>query len=96
MKLPPQDCIASKRHTGALQSEPMFLTTKQGHFLGRIREQGTRLEEPRGSELEGGAKWLTCRVMSHSFCQHGLPTARWAIHEDPSGRVDADLKQRGG
>lgn len=36
---------------------------------------------------------LTCRVMCHSLCQHCLPTARWAVHEDSPGRVDADLRE---
>ena len=74
----------------------MFLIAVPRYFLGRMRELRARLEEPRRSELGGGAKRLTCRVMSHSLCQHGLPAAGRAIHEDASGRVDADLKHRGG
>ena len=84
------------RHTGALTPEPTFLIAMPHYFLGRMRELRARLEKPRRPELGGGAKRLTCCVMSHSLGQHGLPAARWAVHEDASGWVDADLKPRGG
>lgn len=34
---------------------------------------------------------LTCSVMSHSFSQHGLATARRSKHQDTARRIDADL-----
>lgn len=34
----------------------------------------------------------TCSVVSHSFCQHSLATARWAIHEHSSRWVNTNLR----
>ncbi len=31
-------------------------------------------------------------MVSHSFCQHSLSTARWAIHEHSSGWVNTNLR----
>lgn len=81
----------SKRHDGDLTPVPVVSAPVLCHFLRRVKEQGARLEEP-GSGPGGGAKRLTRGVVSHGLCQHGLPTARWAVHEDTSGRIDADLK----
>lgn len=36
---------------------------------------------------------LTCSVVGHSFGQHGLSTSWRPVHEDPPGRVDADLRE---
>lgn len=95
MKPPPQDDTASTSHPGALTPQPPYLIATPRHFLGKMRKQGARSREPRRSELQGRAQRLTGRVMSHGLCQHGLPTAGWAVHEDASGRVDADLQCRG-
>lgn len=42
-----------------------------------------------------GADTLTRRVVSHGFRQHGLATAWGAVHENTTGRVDANLDHRG-
>lgn len=86
---PPQDGTASKEdaHRGS-DPRARVLTHCAVSVPGQNERHGARPSEEPRTELGRGAERLTCRVMGHGLCQHGLPAARRAVHEDASGRID--------